>query len=103
MTFSPNQRMFHSCIRSATVVDQLSAHFNDRQRRVSTLAGEEKAPHNPKVCQFYGMSNNPELKEFVACGAALPTDLPRVGPKCGRGHKFGALFCQSFRTHLVEG
>ncbi len=68
-----------------------------------SLAGEEKAPRNPKVCQYCGMSNDPELEECVTCGAALPSDLPRVCPKCGRGHTSDALFCQACGTRLVVG
>ena len=68
-----------------------------------SLAGEEKAPRNPKVCPYCGMVNDPELEECTACGAALPSDLPRVCPKCGRGHTSDALFCQACGTRLVEG
>jgi hypothetical protein len=77
--------------------------INDLCALTRSLAGEEKGPHNPKICQFCGMSNNSELEACVACGAALPTDLPRVCPKCGRGHTSDALFCQACGTRLVEG
>jgi hypothetical protein len=77
--------------------------INDLCALTRSLAGEEKEPRNPKVCQYCGMSNDPELGECVACGAALPTNLPRVCPKCGRGHTSDALFCQACGTRLVEG
>ncbi len=77
--------------------------INDLCALTRSLAGEEKAPRNPKVCQYCGMSNDPELEECTACGAALPSDLPRVCPKCGRGHTSDALFCQACGTRLVEG
>ena len=77
--------------------------INDLCALTRSLAGEEKSPRNPLVCQYCGMSNDPELEECVACGAALPLDLPRVCPKCGRGHTSEALFCQACGTRLVEG
>lgn len=77
--------------------------INDLCALTRSLAGEEKAPRNPKVCQYCGMSNDPEMEECVACGAALLMDLPRVCPKCGRGHTSDALFCQACGTRLVEG
>ena len=77
--------------------------INDLCALTRALAGEEKAPRNPKICLYCGVSNNPEREECVACGAALPSDLPRVCPKCGRGHTSDALFCQACGTRLVEG
>jgi hypothetical protein len=77
--------------------------INDLCALTRSLVGEEKSPRNPLVCQYCGMSNDPELEECVACGAALPLDLPRVCPKCGRGHTSEALFCQACGTRLVEG
>jgi len=77
--------------------------INDLCALTRSLAGENKAPRNPKVCLYCGVSNDPELEECVACGAALPTDLPRVCPKCGRAHTSEALFCQACGTRLVDG
>jgi hypothetical protein len=77
--------------------------INDLYSLTRSLAGEEKAPRNPKVCKYCGVSNNPEREECIACGAALSTDLPRVCSKCGRGHTSEALFCQACGTRLVEG
>lgn len=67
------------------------------------LAGEQKAPQNPKVCEYCSTANDPELESCLMCGAALPTDLPRKCPKCGRGHTSDALFCQACGTRLVTG
>jgi hypothetical protein len=77
--------------------------INDLCALTRSLAGEEKAPSNPKVCQYCGLSNDPEIEECLACGAALPTDLPRICPKCGRRHTSAALFCQACGTRLVKG
>jgi hypothetical protein len=77
--------------------------INDLCALTRSLAGEEKAPHNPKVCQYCGTSNDPEQDECAACGGALTTDLPRICPKCGRGHTSDALFCQACGTRLVKG
>jgi ribosomal protein L40E len=77
--------------------------INDLCALTRSLAGEEKAPYNPKICQYCGISNDPKLEECAACGATLPTDLPRICPKCGRGHTSDALFCQACGTRLVEG
>ncbi len=77
--------------------------INDLCALTRSLAGEEKSPHNPKICLFCGVSNDPDQAVCVACGAALPTDLPRICPKCGRGHTSEALFCQACGTRLVEG
>ena len=76
---------------------------NDLCALTRSLAGEEKAPRNPIVCLFCGMSNDPDLLDCIACGAVLPTDLPRVCPNCGRGHTSDAMFCQACGTRLVEG
>lgn len=77
--------------------------INDLCALTRSLAGEEKAPVNPKICKYCGMSNDPDLEECVACGATLPTVLPRICPKCGRGHTSDALFCQACGMRLVEG
>ncbi len=90
-------------MKQENVTPQIWDAINDLCALTRSLAGEEKAPRNPKVCQYCGMSNDPELEECVACGAALPSDLPRVCPKCGRGHTSDALFCQACGTRLVEG
>jgi len=77
--------------------------INDICALTRSLAGEDKAPKNPKVCTFCGVANDPGLEVCTSCGAALPSDLPRVCPKCGRGHTAEALFCQACGTRLVEG
>jgi hypothetical protein len=76
---------------------------NDLCALSRSLAGERNAPVNPKVCEYCGMANDPELELCDGCGAALPVDLPRCCPKCGRGHTSEALFCQACGTRLVEG
>jgi len=68
-----------------------------------SLAGEKNAPANPKVCEYCLTANPPENERCLACGAALPVDLPRLCPKCGRGHTSDALFCQACGTRLVTG
>lgn len=77
--------------------------INDLCALTRALAGEQDAPQNPKVCEFCGTANDPELESCAACGAALPNDLPRKCPKCGRGHTSEALFCQACGTRLVTG
>jgi len=68
-----------------------------------SLAGEEGAPVNPKVCLHCGKANDPELEICTSCGAPLPVILPRACPKCGKSYTSEALFCQSCGTRLVEG
>jgi hypothetical protein len=77
--------------------------INDVCALTLSLAGEEKAPQNPKICEYCGTSNDPQLDQCVSCGGSLPTDLPRICPKCARGHTSEALFCQACGTRLVEG
>jgi hypothetical protein len=77
--------------------------INDLCALTRSLAGEENAPKNPKVCLYCHTSNPPEAQRCLACGAALPVDLPRICPKCGRAHTSDALFCQACGTRLVEG
>ena len=77
--------------------------INDLCALTRSLAGEEKAPRNPKLCPYCGVSNDPELVECAACGGSLPSDLPRTCPKCARRHTSDALFCQACGTRLVEG
>jgi hypothetical protein len=77
--------------------------INDICSLTRSLAGEKNAPANPKVCLFCHTANPPENELCLACGAALPVDLPRVCPKCGRGHTSDALFCQTCGTRLVQG
>jgi len=90
-------------MKQENIAPQLWDAINDMCALTRSLAGEENAPRNPKVCQYCGRENEPEQEECVACGAALSTDLPRVCPKCKRGHTSDALFCQSCGTRLVEG
>lgn len=77
--------------------------INDLCALTRSLAGEDQAPRNPKICKYCCVANDPDHKECIACGAALPSDLPRVCPKCRRGHTSDALFCQACGTRLVEG
>lgn len=68
-----------------------------------SLAGEKGAPPNPKVCEYCNTANPAEEESCLVCGAPLPVDLPRLCPKCGRGHTSDALFCQACGTRLIEG
>jgi hypothetical protein len=90
-------------VRQENIAPQIWNTINDICALTRSLAGENNAPRNPKVCTFCGIANDPELELCQACGAALPSDLPRVCPKCGRGHTAEALFCQACGTRLVEG
>jgi len=90
-------------LSQGNVVPEIWDVVNDLCALTRSLAGEEDAPKNPKVCEFCGTANDPELESCAACGAALPSDLPRKCPKCGRGHTSDALFCQACGTRLVEG
>ncbi len=85
------------------IAPQLWDAINDICALTRSLAGEKNAPGNPKICAYCGTANDPELELCLACGAALPSDLPRKCPKCGRGHTSEALFCQACGTRLVEG
>jgi hypothetical protein len=89
--------------RQENITPQIWNAINDICALTRSLAGEEHAPKNPKVCTFCGTANDPELELCQSCGAVLPTDLPRVCPKCGRGHTADALFCQACGARLVEG
>jgi len=90
-------------IKQENIAPQIWDAINDLCALSRSLAGEKDAPLNPKVCEFCGTANNPALESCAACGAALPSDLPRKCPKCGRGHTSEALFCQACGTRLVEG
>jgi len=90
-------------INQENIVPQIWDAINDLCALTRALAGEKNAPHNPKVCDYCGTANDPNLESCAMCGAALPSDLPRACPKCGRGHTSDALFCQACGTRLVEG
>lgn len=90
-------------MKQENVAPQIWNAINDICALTRSLAGEDDAPRNPKVCTYCGTANDPEEELCLACGAALPTNLPRVCPKCGRGHTSDALFCQACGTRLVEG
>ena len=77
--------------------------INDICALTRSLAGERNAPGNPKVCNYCGTTNDPKVEICNGCGASLSIDLPRVCPKCKRGHTSDALFCQACGTRLVEG
>lgn len=85
------------------ITPQIWDAINDMCALTRSLAGEKDGPQNPKVCEFCGTANDPALESCAACGAGLPSDLPRKCPKCGRGHTSDALFCQACGTRLVEG
>ena len=85
------------------IAPQIWNAINDLCALTRSLAGERNAPQNPKVCEYCGTANDPQLESCAMCGGALPSDLPRKCPKCGRGHTSDALFCQACGTRLVEG
>lgn len=89
-------------INQENIAPQIWDAINDLCALTRSLAGEKDGPLNPKVCEFCGTANDPKFESCAACGAALPTDLPRKCPKCGRGHTSEALFCQACGTRLVE-
>ena len=84
------------------IAPQVWNKINDICALSRALAGEKDAPLNPVICLFCQTPNPPGTESCQACGAALPVDLPRVCPKCGRGHTSDALFCQACGTRLVE-
>ncbi|MDO8753503.1 MAG: zinc ribbon domain-containing protein, partial [Anaerolineales bacterium] len=77
--------------------------INDLCALTRALAGERDAPQNPKLCEYCETANDPQLESCTMCGAALPSELPRKCPKCGRSHTSDALFCQACGTRLVDG
>lgn len=85
------------------IAPQIWDAINDLCALTRSLAGERDGPQNPKVCEYCGTANDPQLESCAMCGGALPSDLPRKCPKCGRGHTSDALFCQACGTRLVEG
>ena len=85
------------------IAPQIWDAINDLCALTRSLAGERDAPQNPKVCEYCGTANDPQFESCAMCGGALPSDLPRKCPKCGRGHTSDALFCQACGTRLVEG
>ncbi len=89
--------------RQVNITSRIWDAINDICVLTRSLAGEDKAPLNPKICPFCGTANHPEFELCQACGASLPSDLPRICPKCGRGHTSDALFCQACGTRLLEG
>lgn len=90
-------------LQKENVVPAIWNAINDICALSRMLAGEEKAPQNPKVCVYCDYANPHEESACLACGAPLPVDLPRVCPKCARAHTSDALFCQACGTRLVEG
>jgi hypothetical protein len=90
-------------IGQENIAPQIWDAINDMCALTRSLAGEKGGPQNPKVCEFCGTANDPSLESCAACGAGLPSDLPRKCPKCGRGHTSDALFCQACGMRLVEG
>ncbi len=85
------------------IAPQIWDAINDLCALTRALAGERDAPLNPKVCEYCGSANDPQLDSCAMCGAGLPNDLPRQCPKCGRGHTSEALFCQACGTRLLTG
>lgn len=84
------------------IIPQIWAELEDIFSMARSLAGEQNAPKNPRICPFCQTANPPELDHCSACGGVLPPDLPRVCPKCNRGHTSDALFCQACGTRLVD-
>lgn len=81
-------------LRQENIAPQTWDAINDFCALTRSLAGEKNAPAHPKICEYCGTANDPELEQCPACGAALLVDLPRICPKCGRAHTSGALFCR---------
>jgi hypothetical protein len=90
-------------LNQENVAPQIWNAINDLCALTRALAGERDAPQNPKVCEYCETANDPQLDSCAMCGAALPSELPRQCPKCGRGHTSEALFCQACGTRLVDG
>ena len=90
-------------MKQENITPQIWNAINDLCALTLSLAGEENARLNPKICEYCGMTNDPDQDECIACGGVLPTNLPRICPKCGRAHTSTALFCQACGTRLVEG
>jgi hypothetical protein len=85
------------------IAPQIWDAINDLCALTRALAGERDGPQNPKICEYCGVTNNPDLEICVMCGAPLPSILPRKCPKCSRSHASDALFCQACGTRLIEG
>jgi hypothetical protein len=90
-------------MKKENLVPEIWDTINDLCSLTRALAGEQNAPLNPKVCLYCETANPAGEEHCLACGAALPVDLPRVCPKCGRAHTSDALFCQACGTRLVQG
>jgi hypothetical protein len=90
-------------MRKDTLPRQVWDAVNDLMALSRSLAGEQNAPLNPKVCPFCHTANQPDLDLCSSCGAPLPVQLPRSCPKCARQHTSDALFCQACGTRLIEG
>lgn len=90
-------------LNQENIAPQVWNAINDLCALTRSLAGERNSPQNPKVCEYCGTANDPQLESCAMCGGALPSDLPRKCPKCARGHTSDALFCQACGTRLVEG
>jgi len=90
-------------MKQENIAPQIWNAINDLCALTLSLAGEENARLNPKICEYCGRTNDPAQEECVSCGGVLPTNLPRICPKCGRAHTSLALFCQACGTRLVEG
>jgi hypothetical protein len=85
------------------ITPQIWDSINDICALTLSLAGESKAPKNPKICEFCGKTNDATLESCEGCGANLTTDLPRKCPKCEMKFTSDALFCQACGTRLVIG
>jgi hypothetical protein len=90
-------------LKQENIAPQIWNAINDICALTRSLAGEKNAPGNPRVCEYCGTANDPDLERCISCGAALTVDLPRKCPKCNRAHTSDALFCQACGTRLVEG
>jgi len=90
-------------LQKENIAPQIWDTVNDICALSRALAGEKNAPGNPIPCPYCQHANPPGSSACLACGGPLPVDLPRICPKCGRGHTSDALFCQACGTRLVEG
>jgi hypothetical protein len=90
-------------MKQENIAPQIWNAINDLCSLTLSLAGEENARLNPKISEYCGRTNDPNQEDCISCGGVLPTNLPRICPKCGRAHTSSALFCQACGTRLVEG
>lgn len=88
--------------RKKNIIPQIWSALDEIFHLARSLAGEENAPPNPKVCPYCQSTNPPQFDHCQSCGYPLEPDLPRNCPKCARAHTSDALFCQACGTRLIE-